>query len=82
MEYTEINVTCNTSGGNPSDSKNYIYDWIYKPMYGATIAYIPVPSGKFFTRILKATKIHSRYSNVKENNLENTKILRIIRFCI
>ena len=47
LECSEINITCNTRSGNPSDVKNYIYNWIYKPMYGDSAAYIPVPSGMF-----------------------------------
>ena len=49
MEYSEVNITCRTSGGNPLDPGNYIYNWMYKPMYSASTAYIPMPSGKFYT---------------------------------
>ena len=47
VEYTERNITCRTSGGNPSDPRCYTYDWMYKPANGASSKYIPVPMGMF-----------------------------------
>ena len=66
MEYSDINITCKTNGGNPSDPRNYIYNWMYKPVYGASTAYIPVPSGKFLRYIFMVSQIRSNYSNSLE----------------
>ena len=52
VEFTERNITCTTSGGNPSDPTEYKYDWMYKPTYADSTAYVRVPSGKFGQTIL------------------------------
>ena len=47
LEYTARNITCNTTGGNPSDPRNYNYEWTYKPTYGDPNIFIQVPLCKF-----------------------------------
>ena len=76
----KINITCRTSGGNPSDTKNYIYSWGYKPIYGASAAYIPVPSGTFlnilYFYILMVNQIHCNCSYLEY--FENINLNKIV----
>ena len=45
QEYTTRNITCTVNGGNPSDLNSYTYEWMYRPFYATSTAYISVQPG-------------------------------------
>ena len=52
MEYTTRDLACRISGGNPSDTMSYNYEWMYRPTYRVSDKDIPLPYGMCLTSLV------------------------------